>query len=330
MANGAMRPRASVVVEGYNESLSLGSVVDTMDGLAKQDFPLNQVEILLVGSVVQAEEWDHVYSKGTPFLRVRTVAAAGAHYYELKNQGAAIAAGDIIALIDSDVRPEPGWLSSMVAAVDDGADVAAGLTLFRGENGRAPDDAWMQVAASISWGFMVGDVIDERTVIPRGFLSHNVGFRADTFRRHQYRTDLGRTCAGSFLYKELIASGAKISLQPSQRVAHSFSLRWWITRLHKRFGYEVFLLRRLDGSAPRRWVAPLEAIEPLLTMLWHILLDVPQWLRFSRLLRISLRRRLLLLPVVIGMSVLARGGEMVGMYHTIAAPRAMKRFAESN
>jgi hypothetical protein len=61
-----------------------------------------------------------------------------------------------------------------------------------------------------------------------------------------------------------------------------------------------------------------------------VLLDVPQWLRFSELLRVPLWRRLMLIPVVIGMSLLARGSEMIGMYQTIAAPAAMKRFAESN
>jgi hypothetical protein len=65
-------------------------------------------------------------------------------------------------------------------------------------------------------------------------------------------------------------------------------------------------------------------------MAWHVLLDVPQWLRFSELLRVPLWRRLMLIPVVIGMSLLARGSEMIGMYQTIAAPEAMKRFAESN
>ena len=326
----ARKPRVSVVIEGYNESLALGSVDDTMAGLLAQDFPLGEVEVILVGSQAQAEEWDRTWGDGAPFFRVVSVAPAGAHYYALKNEGARRASADILALTDSDARPEPGWLASLVDAIERGADVSAGVTLFRGDAGLEPGHPLMQVAASISWGFVVGSARARRTIVPAGFLSHNVGFRAETFRCHPYRTDLGRTCAGTFLYEELRASGARIVLQPSQRVAHAFSLAWWLLRLHRRFGYEVFLLRRLDGTRRHGWLDAIRMLEPVLTMLWHVTLDVPRWLRFGRVLGVSAGRRALLLPAVVVMSLLARGGEMIGMVQTIATPQAMKRFAESN
>jgi glycosyltransferase involved in cell wall biosynthesis len=259
---------------------------------------------------------------------VKTVSASGAHYYALKNEGVRFATADIIALTDSDVRLEPGWLSSIVTGVTEGADVCCGITLFSSEDGRGSNHALMQVAASISWGFVVRRALDDKTAVPAGFLSHNVGFRTSVFRRHQYRTDLGRTCAGSLLYEALCDAGARIVLQPHQRVAHNFSLRWWVFRLHRRFGYEVFMLRRLKPAA--KWLPLFKPVEPLLTMMWHVTLDIPQWLRFSRLLRVPRWRRLALLPAVVGMSVLARAGEMIGMYETIVMPAAMKRFAESN
>lgn len=326
----AIRPRVSVVVEGYNEELALGTVDRTLDGLRRQEFAIDQIEVILVGSTMQAEEWKKIQTGATSFLRIKAIASPGAHYYALKNDGVRNASADIIALTDSDTRPEPGWLSSIVDGVAGGADATAGLTLFRSDSGWGPEHPLMQVAASISWGFIVPHARNEPAGHPAGFLSHNVGFRAETLRRHPYRTDLGRTCAGSFLYKALEQSGAAMFLQPHQRVVHQFSLRWWLLRLHRRFGYEVFLLRRLDATNAKRWLLSVTLIEPLLTMVWHMLLDVPQWLRFSKLLRVPLWRRLILIPVVIGMSLLARGSEMIGMYQTIAAPESMKRFAESN
>lgn len=323
------RPLISVVVEGYNESLALGAAADTLEALTRQDFPLRQVEVILVGSVRQAEQWRQLYTN-VPFACVKVVGADGAHYYELKNKGAQIALGDTIAFTDSDACPEPTWLSSIAKGIAEGADIVAGVTLFQGEDGRPPSHFMMQTAASISWGFVVGDTTSGGILQPKGFLSHNVGFRAFVFHRHRYRTDLGRTCAGSFLYQALKNSGCNIVLQPQQRVAHVFSLRWWIFRLHRRFGYEVFLLRRLNEADPKRWLARAALLEPLLTMAWHIFLDVPQWFRFSRLLGISSARRIGLLPVLIVLSVLARGSEMIGMYATWIAPQAMKRFAESN
>jgi glycosyltransferase involved in cell wall biosynthesis len=326
----AIGPRVSVVVEGYNEKLTPGTIARTLDGLRQQEFPLDQIEVILVGSTAQAEAWKSSQPGATAFFRVKAVASPGAHYYALKNEGLRNASADIIALTDSDTCPEPGWLSSIVDGIAGGADVTAGLTLFRSDSGRGPEHPLMQVAASISWGFIVRRGRNGATAHAAGFLSHNVGFRTRTFRRHPYRTELGRTCAGSFLYKALDQSGAVMLLQPNQRVVHRFSLRWWLLRLHRRFGYEVFLLRRLDPADPKRWLLSVTLIEPLLTMVWHVLLDVPQWLRFSELLRVPLWRRLMLIPVVIGMSLLARGSEMIGMYQTIAAPAAMKRFAESN
>lgn len=64
-------------------------------------------------------------------------------------------------------------------------------------------------------------------------------------------------------------------------------------------------------------------------MAWHVLLDQPRWLRFSKLLRIGLLRRWALLPVVAVLSVAANASEMAGMYSTMLAPNAMKRWAEA-
>lgn len=318
------RPRVSVVIEGYNESRDLGSADDVVGALLQQDFALGDVEVILVGSRDQAAAWRARWGSDTPFARVLAIAADGAHYYALKNEGARHATADVLAFLDSDARPEPGWIGALVATIEGGADVSAGVTLFRGENGRISADPVLQVAAAISWGF----VVPRRggpDAPPDGFLSHNVGFRAATFRRHAYRTDLGRTCAGSFLFAALRAAGARMVLEPRQRVAHVFSLGWWVLRLHRRFGYEVLLLRRLDGAQGR-----LGWLEPALTMLWHMAIDLPQWWRFARLAGVPLVRRVALLPLVPPMSLLARGGEMLGMVQTLAAPEAMKRFAESN
>jgi glycosyltransferase involved in cell wall biosynthesis len=322
-------PRVSVVIEGYNESRDLGSADDAMAALLRQEFPLHAIEVILVGSAAQVAAWQARWGEGTPFHRVLAVPADGAHYYALKNEGVRHATADVLALLDSDACPEPGWIAALVEAIDGGADVSAGVTLFRGDDGRAPSSPMMQVAAAISWGFVLprGTAADAP---PTAFLSHNVGFRAATFRRHAYRTDLGRTCAGSFLFADLRAAGARMVFVPKQRVAHVFTFSWWVLRLHRRFGYEVMLLRRLEGTQRHGWLTRARWLEPLLTMLWHMVLDVPQWWRFAPVAGVSPARRVLLLPLVVVLSFCARGGEMLGMLQTLAAPEEMKRFAESN
>ncbi len=324
----ASKPLVSVVVEGYNESRELGTAEATINALKQQEFPLDRVEIVLVGSREQAEEWKNLYSNGTPFFCVKTVEIDRANYYELKNRGAEIASGEIIAFTDSDVRPKSTWLSSAVEASENGADVVVGPSLFRNDKGLNPDDTIMQIAASITWGWILGKNKGGELPQPVGFMDHNVVFRAETFRTHQYRTEFGRICASPLLYRAIANAGAKIALHPKQQVAHYFSWRYWLVSLHFRYGYEVFALRRLDKDYPNQWIARTMVLEPLVTMGWHVMLDMRRWFRFSRLLEISSFRRWALLPAVAAMSIVARASEMLGMYATLLAPLAMKQWAE--
>jgi hypothetical protein len=85
----------------------------------------------------------------------------------------------------------------------------------------------------------------------------------------------------------------------------------------------------MNDQYPNQWIARTAIFEPVMTMMWHILLDVPRWLRVSRLLDIHPVRRILLLPLVFTMSCVARASEMAGMYCTMADADRMKRWAES-
>lgn len=329
MKDESNRPVISVVIEGYNDSLDLGTVEAAVHALRNQDFPLARVEVILVGSRAQAEHWQGVYGDDATFWAVKVVGCDGAHYYQLKNEGARVASGEVLGFLDSDVVPESNWLREIVdAIVGRGAEAVAGISLFRDEAGRyGPANPVLLAAASISWGFVVPRDANAPRAKPNAFLSHNLGIRRDVFCRHEYREDLGRTCAGSFLFSNLITSGADMRFQAQQRIAHNFALWWWLSRLHLRFGYEVFRLRRLDDRYPNKFLARTGWLEPLFSWGWHVLLDVPRWLRFSRALNMHQSRRYLYLPVVCGLSILARGSEAVGMYLTLMAPARMEERA---
>ena len=328
MLDVAPDPLISVVIEGYNDSIDLGSALETVGCLEKQRYPLERIEVILVGSKKQAEYWGKRLVGNRPggkrgFLRIEAVGADGAHYYQLKNLGVQHSTGEIVAFIDSDALPNADWLRRIATGITSGAAVVAGITLFRWENGSRRFAGFLTAAASISWGFIVGDP-------PRGFLSHNAAFRRVDFERIRYREDLGRTCAGSFLHESLIQQELPIRFQPEQRVYHAFNFRWWITRLHVRFGHEVHLLRRLNPQARHRWVRRLGPLEPLASMAWHMALDLPQWFRFSKALGWSVPARIAYVPVVLPLSLAARGAEAVGMYATLFSPRRMRLFALSN
>jgi hypothetical protein len=322
------RPLLSVIIEGYNESLALGSARRSIDALLGQDFPLDRVEVLLVGAHSEAGCWAGLdQSLRHRFHDVRIAVRDDLHYYALKNCGADLAQGEILVFLDSDTLPAAGWLQSIAAGFADGAQAQAGVTSFTsGKDGRGEGPV-LQAAASISWGFLVPP---QGVVTARGFLSHNLAVRAELFRAIRYREDLGRTCAGHFLGQAFAERGIEIVFNPAQRVQHLFSFGWWLRRLHVRFGHEVYLLRRLDPRMHHHWVTKLGWLEPLAVGAWHVCIDLPQWRRYANARRISRAHWLACAPLVLLLSLLARGAEVAGMYATMANPRRMRRFACSN
>lgn len=323
------RPRVSVVLEGYNESRALGEGADTLRALAMQEVQLDQVEVVLVGSAEQVAKWTTVCEGLTPFGAVRTVATDQLHYLALKNMGAEVATGEVLAFTDSDVRPQPGWLSAILRGIEGGADVVAGISLFKDSRTWSSTCLLRTIASSITWGWVIGKSDGVELTKAVGFMDHNVAFRREAYRRCAYRTDLGRTCGAPLLYGALRNAGIGVDLQPEQRVVHYFSWWYWLSKLHFRYGYEVFLLRRLDRAYPNQWIARTSVFEPLVTMCWHVLLDLPRWLRFSKLLRMNGAKRLGAIPLVVALSFVARTCEMLGMYSTLLRPEAMRRWAES-
>ncbi|MEO2023070.1 MAG: glycosyltransferase family A protein [Pirellulaceae bacterium] len=324
----SIRPAISVIIEGYNESLLLGSAGNSLAGLLRQDFPLDRVQVLLLGRRTECLKWRNTSAADQArFHSFCLIEEDEAHYYDLKNLGADAADADILVFLDSDTVPSAGWLSAIADGFKRGARVQAGVSMFIGEGGQSCDSLTLTAAASISWGFIVPLPGEPEA---RGFLSHNLAIDADLFRSIRYRSDLGRTCAGSFLSANLKKKSIPIRFESGQSVAHVFDLKWWLTRLHVRFGYEVFRLRRLEGGSRHTWVRRLRWLEPVLVGAWHVALDFPQWWRYGRARKLTVAAILTGLPVVFGLSLAARGAEVYGMYATLRDPDRMEAFALSN
>lgn len=331
IASRPARPTVSVIIEGYNEAQGLGRIATTIEALKAQDFPAAEVEIILIGGPSQVKAWRTLVDAASPFWALRAMEATGPSYLLLKNDAAASASADILALTDSDVYPHRTWLTSLVAGIREGADVSIGLSLFKSATSWEWREATRVVAASITWGWIVGKTLDpaRRLPIPVGFMDHNVGIRSEVFRRYPYRTDLGRLCGAPLLTRRFLDAGLRLVVQPYQRVTHSFSWTYWLKSLHFRYGCEVFMLRRLNRRYPNQWIAHTWMFEPFITLAWHILLDLPRWFRVSRLLDIPVARRVLLLPLLILLSCAARIAEAAGMCAMLAAPESMRAWAES-
>lgn len=316
----------SIVIEGYNEAGELGTVADTMTALRQQDFPLDQINVLIVGTSSQVESWTRTYSGATPFASVRAIACDDGNYYTLKNVGAAASTDAIIAFIDSDVIPEREWISSIVETIDNGADVSVGLSKFKGSDQRGLKGVLIKAVSAIGWGWVVGRKSGGR-YSPNGIIPHNIAVRAKTFQRHTFATDHGRTCSGMLFYQRAVEDGARFVLQPKQMGTHSFSLRGILT-FNLMVGYEILTSRRLNPSMPVGWTSRTGVLSPLICAFIHSIFDVPQSLRYARTLNLGTTGQAALVVAAVPISVASRLLQAVGMYSAMLAPERMRHWAE--
>jgi hypothetical protein len=99
--------------------------------------------------------------------------------------------------------------------------------------------------------------------------------------------------------------------------------------LHFRYGYEVYQLRRMDEGYPVSWLRWFGPVEPIVSMGWHMMLDVPRWFRYAQASGLPAWKALGVLPLLLLISSFARSCEMVGMYSTMLWPVSMRSWAEN-
>ena len=317
-----MKPVVSIVIEGYNENFNgLAPFPDTVNALLHQDFPLNKVELLLLGTAPQVEHWKALDPGGNSFHRVRMIPVdpENGHYWQLKNLGGELSEGEIVAHIDSDALPGRRWLSALVNGIESGADVSVGPSLYRSE-GYSPASAWMLTAALPSWSLMLARTAAGQAPRAACIMAHNVALRREVFLEHKFQT-AKRSYSSALMYFELVRAGVKIAFQPEQTVAHGMTFRWWLGRRHFRTGWETYIARSTEKDWPRiPLLERIEFVEPFLLRMGLVLRDARHWFRFSRVVGVSRTRTIALFPLAVLASFAARAAEMVGMYAVLFAP----------
>lgn len=158
---------------------------------------------------------------------------ATATYYDHKNRGLDAATGDIVAFLDADCAPAPGWLAAITAPIAAGqARVVAGATTYRGE--------LAALASRLDFPYVTFDPT-RRTVL--NFFANNVAFARDVLAAHRYPA-IASMHHGQcqVLALQLRAAGIAIHLAADARATHAWpdGIAAWIT---------VRLLRGADTAS---------------------------------------------------------------------------------
>lgn len=120
----ASRPVSVVVVSRGRPDL----LVRCLTGLEQLQYPLFEIIVVACPKGLAA-------AKRLPlFDQLKTVAFDIPNISQARNEGIALAAGDVVAFIDDDAVPEPTWLVHLVAPFDF-PEVAASGGYVRGRNG---------------------------------------------------------------------------------------------------------------------------------------------------------------------------------------------------
>ncbi len=224
-----MGPKFSVVIATKNREALLG---DTLAALLAQEWPRDRFEILVAdnGSTDRTKAVVECAAKrpGAPHIVYRYVSTPGkspavnALFKQVR--------GDVIALTDDDVCPEPGWMRAFATAFEEtGADYAAGRILPQWESDPPP---WLSeplygVLAIPDNGarrLTLGPGGDGRDVVPVGA---NMAVRTHVVRRiGGLRQDLGklsgtlRTGEDHEFFLRMVAAGYRGVYEPEARVQH--------------------------------------------------------------------------------------------------------------
>lgn len=295
----ARAPAVSVVlVSDYasGESAAAESLAKTLGALALQDFG-EPVEILLVESEALAGRWPEAVLGRLPSLRL--VLSASLESFGLKNAGVAAASADLVALLDADCVPDPGWLRQLVSALrSSGAAVASGRTAYEGH-----------ALVERVLGLLSRSYLDRGGTTDTSYMANNNCIAArSVLVRHPFPTSLGPF--SSVLHAATIQRvGGRLLFAPSARVLHAFA-GWRMERdIRRNAGFAAINIRRVDHALPYGWLARLGYLSIPAFVAGRTLKNLWQALRFGRHYGV----RWYQLPLVLLFAPLVNALEVPGM-----------------
>jgi hypothetical protein len=176
-----------------------------------------------------------------------------AGYYDHKNAGFDATTGDIVAFIDGDCAPTPGWLPALIAPFSAGARVVAGATTYAGELAALANQLDFPYFDARRRPFGATTTTPAPTVL--NFFANNVAFARAVFAAHRYPA-IAPMFHGQcqVLALQLAAAGIAIAFAPNARITHAWpegAREWLHVRLLRGADTTQLLPYVLGAHAPR-------------------------------------------------------------------------------
>jgi hypothetical protein len=230
----------SLVIESWNIKGEREALARLLAKLAPH---LGDAELVITvgGLITDRHELEAACGRAIKWVELSEKAG----YYEHKNRGFDASTGDVVAFIDGDCDPCPGWLTALVLPILLGeAKVVAGATTYAGE--LAP------LASLIDFPYF-GHDRDRDTV--RNFFANNVAFAREVFAARRY-PDLAPMFHGQcqVLGLQLLADKIPIRFAKDARVIHAWpgsALEWTRVRLLRGADLASLLPHVAGHYAPR-------------------------------------------------------------------------------
>ena len=229
----------SVIVPHYND---LDALRTCLRSLRSQDWPASRTEIIVADNNsacgLQAVA---AVAEGCRVVHAPIQGAGPA-----RNAGAAVARGSILAFIDSDCDPQPGWIEHGVNALQFYDFLGGSVeTTARDPHRPTPVEAW-----EMEFGFNF-----ERHILVEGYTgSGNMWVWRHVFNAvGGFRTGVSEDMDWSF---RATAAGYRLGYEPAAAVCHLARADWQdLLKRWRRVIAEHYLLTREKPAGLLRWLA---------------------------------------------------------------------------
>jgi glycosyltransferase involved in cell wall biosynthesis len=179
------------------------------------------------------------------FSDVKIVETSEKTSFQMKNAGARVAEGEILAFLDADCFADRGWIGAIAEGFEEnsGYGVMTGCTYYKEQ------DLTARSFCMISRAIMNGSSVQSI----RRLANHNCAFRREVFEQFPF-PDVPTAFGGTVYASTLTRSEKKILYYPEMRAAHVYEGWHAESDIRRNNGYAGIAYRLEYSDLPYAWI----------------------------------------------------------------------------